>query len=61
MKRAMLERHLRGHGCAFVRHGGRHDWWRNTDGSRHTAMPRHREINELLAAKICRDLGVPKP
>jgi hypothetical protein len=27
----------------------------------HSAVPRHREINELLAQKICRDLGIPVP
>jgi len=26
-----------------------------------TAIPRHREINDLLARKICRDLQVPAP
>ena len=25
------------------------------------AVPRHREINEFLAAKICKDLEIPKP
>jgi hypothetical protein len=24
-------------------------------------VPRHREINELLARKICQDLGIPAP
>jgi len=26
-----------------------------------SAVPRHREINEYLARKICRDLEVPAP
>jgi hypothetical protein len=26
-----------------------------------TAVPRHREINEFLVRKICRDLGIPAP
>jgi hypothetical protein len=26
-----------------------------------TAMPRHREINDFLARKICRDLEIPAP
>ena len=26
-----------------------------------SAVPRHREINEFLAQKICRDLEIPKP
>ena len=27
-------------------------------GGRRSAVPRHREINDILARKICRDLGV---
>ncbi len=26
-----------------------------------SAIPRHREVNEHLARKICKDLGVPPP
>jgi len=26
-----------------------------------TAVPRHREINEWLVRKICRDLEIPEP
>jgi hypothetical protein len=26
-----------------------------------SAIPRHSEINEFLARKICRDLAVPEP
>jgi len=26
-----------------------------------TTIPRHREIDENLAKKICKDLGIPKP
>ena len=26
-----------------------------------SAVPRHREINEILALKICKDLEVPPP
>jgi hypothetical protein len=26
-----------------------------------STVPRHREVNELLARKICRDLEVPEP
>jgi mRNA interferase HicA len=26
-----------------------------------TTIPRHREINDYLAGKICRDLDVPEP
>ena len=33
----------------------------NPTSGKVTTVPRHREINELLARKICRDLGVPPP
>jgi hypothetical protein len=33
---------------------------RALDGKSST-LPRHREIEEYLAHKICRDLGVPPP
>ena len=26
-----------------------------------SAVPRHREVNEFLARKICKDLAVPVP
>ena len=26
-----------------------------------STVPRHRELNDYLAAKICKDLGIPKP
>ena len=58
MKRINLLRHLRRQGCDLVREGGRHSWWRNDRGDRRSAIPRHREIDNILAKKICRDLGV---
>ena len=36
----------------FLRHGNKHDVW--TDGERQEAIPRHREINEMLAKTIIR-------
>jgi mRNA interferase HicA len=61
MKRRDLIRHLESHGCELLREGGRHSWWHNPSQNRRSAIPRHREINELLARKICRDLGVEGP
>ena len=58
MKRSVLLRYLQAQGCALVREGSRHSWWRNRSGDRRSAVPRHREINDILARKICRDLGV---
>ena len=59
MKRRQLLKHLRQHGCIFVREGKRHSWWLNHEQSRRSSIPRHTEINDQLARKICRDLGVP--
>ncbi|MCH6549377.1 MAG: type II toxin-antitoxin system HicA family toxin [Proteobacteria bacterium] len=59
MKRKQLLRHLRAQGCELLREGGRHSWWHNPDKNKRSAVPRHTEINDILANKICRDLGVP--
>lgn len=61
MKRRDLLQHLTRHGCIEVREGGRHSWWLNPTRNLRTAIPRHREINEILARKICKDLGVEQP
>ena len=59
MKRGDLLRHLREHGCALLREGGNHSWWHNPTQNRRSAVPRHNEINDYLARKICKDLGIP--
>ncbi|MBF0260656.1 MAG: type II toxin-antitoxin system HicA family toxin [Magnetococcales bacterium] len=51
-------RYLVAQGCELVREGGNHSWWRNPFDNRRTAIPRHQEIPDLMARKICRDLGV---
>jgi len=61
MKRKELLRHLREQGCELLREGSRHSWWHNPQQNRRSAIPRHTEIKNLMAAKICRDLGVPRP
>ncbi|MDD2328699.1 MAG: type II toxin-antitoxin system HicA family toxin [bacterium] len=59
MKRKELLRHLQDHGCVFVREGGSHSWWMNTSQNRRSSIPRHTEIIDHLARKICKDLGIP--
>jgi predicted RNA binding protein YcfA (HicA-like mRNA interferase family) len=61
MKRLDLIRHLEQHGCSFLREGGRHSVYVNRSKGKSSAVPRHREINEILARKICKDLEVPAP
>ncbi len=52
VKRRDLEKELRKRGWRLVPHGRKHDIW--SDGEREEAIPRHNEINELLAQKILR-------
>ena len=59
MKRSELLRYLRSKGCEFLREGARHSWWHNPILNRRSAVPRHTEIDDLLAKKICKDLGIP--
>lgn len=61
MKRRDLLRHLSAHGCALLREGAKHSWWQNSSLGRRSAVPRHSEINEYLARKICSDPGVSEP
>ncbi len=61
MKRRELIRHLAQNGCTLIREGGNHSWWGHVAKNRRSAVPRHTEINDLLARKICKDLDVPKP
>lgn len=61
MKRRQLLDHLKGHDCEFLREGGRHTMYVNRAAGRSTAVPRHYEITNNMARKICKDLGVPPP
>ncbi len=60
MKRRALLRHLRQHGCALKREGRSHSLWLNPGTDAVEAVPRHTEIAEPLARKICRGLGIPE-
>jgi mRNA interferase HicA len=59
MKRGDLLRHLRAHDCALLRESGRHSWWHNPNLNKRSSVPRHNEIENDLARKICKDLSVP--
>ncbi len=58
MKRVALIRHLQAQGCELLREGGNHSVYVNRAVAKVTTIPRHREINDFLAKKICRDLDV---
>lgn len=61
MKRRTLVRHLEEHGCELLREGANHSIFVNRAARKTSAVPRHTEINDELAKKICRDLSVPVP
>ncbi len=52
MKKRDLEQELGRLGWWLKREGGNHEIW--TNGEDTESVPRHREINELLAKKIIR-------
>ena len=59
MKREALLKHLRRHGCHLKREGASHSLWINPKTGHMEAIPRHVEIPDRLAEKICRMLGLP--
>ncbi len=61
MKRGDLIRHLRERGCILKREGGAHSLWVNPLTGEMEAIPRHNEIKNQLAKKICKGLSIPDP
>ena len=61
MKRVDLIRHLESYGCRLLREGGSHSVYMNPTARKTSTVPRHREVDDFLARKICRDLDVPQP
>ncbi|MDR2731687.1 MAG: type II toxin-antitoxin system HicA family toxin [Fibromonadaceae bacterium] len=57
MKQQDLIKKITELGAIFVRHGGNHDWYRNPVTGACQPVPRHREINELLAKSIIKKLS----
>ena len=60
MNRGKLLRHLRFYGCVLKREGGAHSLWTNPKTGAVEAVPRHTEVTNALARKICRSLGIPQ-
>ncbi|MCD7959525.1 MAG: type II toxin-antitoxin system HicA family toxin [Ruminococcus sp.] len=56
MKRRDLIKLLKKNGWTFLRDGGRHDIY--TNGEKEEPIPRHKEINEILAQKIIKKHGL---
>ncbi|MEE9138374.1 MAG: addiction module toxin, HicA family [candidate division NC10 bacterium] len=51
---------MRHHGCYLKREGRAHSLWTNPQTGEVEAVPRHTEISDKLAHKICRGLSVPQ-
>ena len=60
VKRSAPLRHLRLHGCILKREGRSHPPWSNPANGAVEAVPRHVEIPNRLARKICSGLGIPE-
>jgi len=61
VKQRELLRHLRRHGCYLKRQGKEHELWCNPQTGHVEAVPRHQEIPNQLAPKICAALSIPPP
>jgi predicted RNA binding protein YcfA (HicA-like mRNA interferase family) len=57
MKRNQLIKHLKAHGAYLLREGSRHSIYQLE--RKKTQVPRHNEIIDDLAKKICKDLEIP--
>lgn len=58
MKRRAFIRELEQAGCELVRHGKRHDLYRNPANGRQAPVPRHSEIADTLCKEIRKQLGL---
>ena len=57
MKRNQLLKHLKKHGAFLLREGSKQSIFQKDQLK--TQIPRHNEIVDELARKICKDLGIP--
>ena len=61
MQRRESIRHLVSHGCVLLREGAKHSVYYNSNAQRTSTVPRHREVKNPTAIRICKDLGIPDP
>ena len=59
MKRGDLLRYLQRCGCTLDHEGKRHSIYKNPANGKKTSVPRHMEVDNRLARKICKQLGIP--
>ncbi len=58
MKRKQFVKHLVQEGCFLLRHGSRHDVYKNQANGKKQPVPRHAEIDDQLAKHIRKYLGL---
>lgn len=58
MKRAQFIKEITAEGCEFVRHGKKHDIYRNPHTGQRQPIPRHSELDEGLIKHIRKYLGL---
>jgi mRNA interferase HicA len=56
MKRKDLIKRLTDKGCVLLRHGSRHDLYKNPTTGKKQPIPRHSEIDETLSKHIMKEL-----
>jgi mRNA interferase HicA len=61
MKRIKLIKHLSKSGCYLLREGGRHSVYFNPASGKVSTVPRHPDVKQFTAEKICKDLGILIP
>jgi hypothetical protein len=57
MKKGELLKRLKAQGCIFVKHGKKHDVYKNPRTEVEERVPRHNDINEILAGVIIKNLS----
>jgi len=60
VKRTDLIRHLEAQGCRLLREGAKHSVYYPAV-QRTSTVPRHKEVKNPTAIRICKQLSVPDP
>ena len=60
MKRRDFVKYLEDNNCRLLREGSRHSIFKNHSNGLISSVPRHTEIDNFLAKKILKDLGMKK-
>ena len=58
MKRTKLIKHLTKNGCYLLREGRNHSIFYNPNSAKISTVPRHPDIKQFTAKKICKDLDI---